>query len=155
MHRPSVGCSARWIGKGEQKQYGRSVGLRAPGMFIEMLRRTVASTGGTLHEIPTRSTKLSQYCHGCGKTVRKPLWQRWHACACGIGPIQRDLYSADLPAYLDPADPIPSCRSASASKSDQTHTRAALPPQTREAGSVDGRFGTPAALARGAFRHNY
>src|SRR5712691_1802728 len=27
-----------------QKQYGRSVGLRAPGMFIEMLRRTVAST---------------------------------------------------------------------------------------------------------------
>src|SRR5215470_4955739 len=28
--------------KGWQKQYGRSVGLRAPGMFIEMLRRTVA-----------------------------------------------------------------------------------------------------------------
>src|SRR5690348_6007230 len=51
--------------KGWQKQYGKSVGLRAPGIFIEMLRRTVASTGGTLHEIPTRSTKLSQYCHGC------------------------------------------------------------------------------------------
>src|SRR6266567_4315763 len=95
--------------RGWQKRYGRSIGLRAPGMFMEILRRTVASTGGTMHEIPTRSTKLSQYCHGCGKTVRKPLWQRWHACACGIGPIQRDLYSADLPAYLDPADPIPSC----------------------------------------------
>ena len=27
--------------KGWQKRYGRSVGLRAPGMFIEMLRRTV------------------------------------------------------------------------------------------------------------------
>jgi hypothetical protein len=27
--------------KGWQKQYGRSVGLRAPGMFVEMLRRTV------------------------------------------------------------------------------------------------------------------
>jgi hypothetical protein len=26
--------------------------------------------------------------------VKKPLWQRWHACPCGIGPIQRDLYSA-------------------------------------------------------------
>src|SRR5215469_4581240 len=33
--------------------------------------------------------------------VKKPLWQRWHACPCGIGPIQRDLYSAFLAAYLD------------------------------------------------------
>jgi hypothetical protein len=31
--------------KGWQKRYGRSVGLRAPGMFIEMLRRTWASHG--------------------------------------------------------------------------------------------------------------
>src|SRR5439155_17659988 len=50
-----------------QKQYGRSVGLRAPGMFVALLRRTVASTGGTLLEVSTRKTKLSQYCHGCGK----------------------------------------------------------------------------------------
>src|SRR5260221_1353360 len=95
--------------KGWQKRYGRSVGLRAPGMLIDHLRRTVASTGGTLHEVPTRSTKLSQYCHGCGKTVKKPLWQRWHQCACGIGPVQRDLYSAFLAAFLDPAEPLPSC----------------------------------------------
>ena len=95
--------------KGWQKRYGRSVGLRAPGMFIEMLRRTVASTGGTLHEIPTRSTKLSQYCHGCGQCTKKPLSQRLHQCPCGIGPVQRDLYSAFLAAYLDPATPIPSC----------------------------------------------
>jgi transposase len=95
--------------KGWQKQYGRSVGLRAPGMFIELLRRTVASTGGTLHEIPTRSTKLSQYCHGCGHCTKKPLSQRLHQCACGIGPMQRDLYAAFLAAYLDPADPVPSC----------------------------------------------
>jgi len=95
--------------KGWQKQYGRSVGLRAPGMFIEMLRRTVASTGGTLHEVPTRTTKLSQLCHGCGQTVKKPLSQRWHQCACGVGPVQRDLYSAFLAAYLDPAELSPSC----------------------------------------------
>ena len=70
-----------------QKQFGKSVGLRAPGMFIELLRRTVASTGGTLVEVPTRSTKLSQFCHGCGKSVPKPLWQRWHQCPCGdLGP---------------------------------------------------------------------
>ena len=95
--------------KGWQKCYGKSVGLRAPGILIAHLRRTVASTGGTLHEVPTRSTKLSQYCHGCGTFVTKPLSQRWHQCPCGIGPVQRDLYSAFLAAYLDPADPIPSC----------------------------------------------
>ena len=95
--------------KAWQKQYGRSVGLRAPGMFIQLLRRTVASTGGTLLEVPTRTTKLSQFCHGCGTTLKKALSQRWHHCACGVGPVQRDLYSAFLAAYLDPADPIPSC----------------------------------------------
>ena len=94
--------------KAWQKHYGKSVGLRAPGMFIEMLRRTVARTGGTLTEVPTRRAKLSQYCHGCGHYVKKPLWQRWHHCACGIGPVQRDLYSAFLAAYLDPKQPDPS-----------------------------------------------
>ncbi|EFH79902.1 transposase IS605 OrfB [Ktedonobacter racemifer DSM 44963] len=95
--------------KAWQKQFGKSVGLRAPGMFVELLRRTVASTGGTLLEVPTRTTALSQWCHGCGKRVKKPLSQRWHQCECGVGPVQRDLYSAYLAAYLDPADPIPSC----------------------------------------------
>lgn len=95
--------------KAWQKQYGKSVGLRAPGMFIERLRRTVASTGGTLMEVPTRSTKLSQLCHGCGRYVKKPLSQRFHQCPCGIGPVQRDLYSAFLAAFLNPAEPIPSC----------------------------------------------
>ena len=96
--------------KGWQKRYGKSVGLRAPGMLIAHLKRTVASTGGTLHEVPTRSTKLSQWCHGCGTFVTKPLSQRWHQCPCGIGPVQRDLYSAFLAAYLDPTrECIPSC----------------------------------------------
>ncbi|HEX4207189.1 MAG TPA: zinc ribbon domain-containing protein, partial [Ktedonobacteraceae bacterium] len=95
--------------KAWQKQYGKSVRLRAPGMFVERLRRTVASTGGTLLEVSTRTTRLSQFCHGCGQRVKKPLSQRWHTCACGIGPVQRDLYSAFLAAYLDAADPIPSC----------------------------------------------
>ncbi|MFL5626883.1 MAG: AAA family ATPase, partial [Ktedonobacteraceae bacterium] len=92
-----------------QKQYGKSVGLRAPGMFIVQLRRTVASTGGTLVEVSPPSTKLSQFCHGCGRCVKKQLSQRFHQCSCGIGPVQRDLYSAFFAAYLNPADPIPSC----------------------------------------------
>jgi hypothetical protein len=33
--------------RGWQKQFGKSVGLRAPGMFMDLLRRTVARTGGT------------------------------------------------------------------------------------------------------------
>jgi hypothetical protein len=92
-----------------QKRYGKSVERCAPGMLIDHLKRTVVSTGGTLHEVPTRSAKLSQFCHGCGRVVKKPLWQRLHQCSCGIGPVQRDLYSAFLAAYLDPADPNPSC----------------------------------------------
>jgi transposase len=94
--------------KSWQKQYGKSVGHTAPGMLIDHLRRTVASTGGTLIEFPTRTTKLSQYCHGCRSYAKKPLSQRWHHCACGIGPIQRDLYSAWLAAHLDLPDTIPS-----------------------------------------------
>src|SRR5260221_5465485 len=95
--------------KAWQKQYGRSVGLRAPGMFVAHLRRTVASTGGTLMEVSTRSTKLSQFCHGCGRCVKKPLAQRWHQCACGIGPVQRDLYAAFLASTLSVDQLIPSC----------------------------------------------
>ncbi len=41
--------------------------------------------------------------------VKKPLAQRWHQCACGIGPVQRDLYSAFLAAYLEADQLPPSC----------------------------------------------
>jgi transposase len=95
--------------KAWQKQYGKSVGLRAPGMFVEMLRRTVASTGGTLIEVPARTAKLSQFCHGCGGVVKKPLSQRWHHCPCGVGPVQRDLYAAFLACTLSVDHLIPSC----------------------------------------------
>jgi len=95
--------------KAWQKQYGKSVGLRAPGMFVEMLRRTVARTGGTLLEVPTRTAKLSQFCHGCGGVVKKPLSQRWHHCPCGVGPVQRDLYAAFLASTLSVDQLIPSC----------------------------------------------
>jgi hypothetical protein len=94
--------------KAWQKQYGKNVGAHAPGMFIEWLKRTVARTGGILQEVPTRSTKLSQYCHGCETYVKKPLAQRWHQCPCGIGLVQRDLYSAFLALHLDLRTLIPS-----------------------------------------------
>jgi hypothetical protein len=94
--------------KAWQKQYGRSIGLRAPGMFVAHLTRLVAKTGGTLHEVSAFQTRLSQYCHQCGQYHKKPRSQRWHACPCGFGPVQRDLYSAFLLAYLEPEQTIPS-----------------------------------------------
>jgi len=94
--------------RGWQKRYGTSVGLRAPGMLVEQLKRTVAKTGGILSEVSTYHTKLSQYCHGCGTYHQKALADRWHQCPCGIGPVQRDLYSAFLAAYLEPNRTIPS-----------------------------------------------
>ena len=160
----------------------------APGMLIAHLKCTVASTGGTLTEVPTRATKLSQWCHGCGRV--RP--QATRALLASV-PVrhragQRDLYSAFLAAHLDPADPIPSCaryqqywkvpgwagrracrqhtsessnarnrggaapkhghpscRSAFAQKSERSHTRATVPLQERESGSVEAPPRSPRA----------
>ena len=38
----------------------------------------------------------------------KNLSERWHQCTCGIGPVQRDLYSAFLAVYLDLRTFVPS-----------------------------------------------
>jgi transposase len=94
--------------KGWQKQYGKSIGLRAPGMFVAHLTRVVAKTGGSLIEVSAFQTKLSQYCHHCGRYHKKPRSQRWHQCKCGFGQVQRDLYSAFLLAHLEPEQTIPS-----------------------------------------------
>ncbi len=136
--------------KAWQKQYGKSVGRNAPGMFIDHLRRTVASTGGTLSEFPTRATKLSQYCHGCKTYVKKPLSQRWHHCACGIGPVQRDLYSAFLAAHLDFPNPIPSIAQDSWEGADLRLLAAVevLQQRANEGQSLPRSVGIPRAGAR-------
>lgn len=90
--------------RGWQKMFGKSVGIRAPGMFVEILKRTVARTAGTFLEFSTHTTKLSQVCHNCGKLEKKSLSQRWHSCECGIGPVQRDLYSGWLASHVDPLE---------------------------------------------------
>jgi putative transposase len=78
-----------------QRRYGRSVGMRAPGRFVAHLKRKAASADASVDEFPTRTTRLSQTCHGCGTVEEKPLSQRWHVCDCGVE-AQRDLYSAFL-----------------------------------------------------------
>jgi len=77
-----------------QKNFGKSVKNRAPGMFMEILRRKAENAGGSVIEFSTKTTKLSQYCHKCGKYTKKPLSQRVHTC-CNLN-IQRDVYSAFL-----------------------------------------------------------
>jgi hypothetical protein len=135
-----------------QKQYGRSVGLRAPGMLVEHLRRTVASTGGTLIEVPTGRAKLSQFCHGCGTYVKKPLSQRWHHCACGVGPVQRDLYAAFLASTLSADHLIPSCaRSEILWESAEARLQAAharVLQRANEGQSLPRSMGVPRAGAR-------
>jgi hypothetical protein len=44
-----------------QKNFGRSVKVRAPGMLISQLRRTAAGAGGGMVEINPRKTALSQF----------------------------------------------------------------------------------------------
>ena len=85
--------------KSFQRMFGRSVGLRAPGMFLEIIRRKAANAGGKVIEFNTQATKLSQTCHNCGNQKKKLLSERWHKCSCGIS-MQRDLYSAFLAYHV-------------------------------------------------------
>lgn len=84
--------------KAFQRMFGKSVRDRAPGAFMDHLRRKAASAGGEVIEFPTRTTKLSQSCQ-CGDVMKKPLRQRWHKCSCGVY-AQRDLYSAYLGLHV-------------------------------------------------------
>ena len=85
--------------KSFQKCFGKSVGLRAPGMFVEKLRRKAENAGGRVEEFNTWSTALSQMCQ-CGQKEKKKLYKRWHKCSCGVE-AQRDLYIAYLACFVE------------------------------------------------------
>jgi len=78
-----------------QRNFGRSVGQAAPSGFVTLLERKAANAGAQVYQLPAR-LRLSQVCHGCGGIEKKPLSLRVHQCACGVGPVQRDVYSAGL-----------------------------------------------------------
>ncbi|WP_018290218.1 hypothetical protein [Verrucomicrobium sp. 3C] len=80
-----------------QKNFGRSVKVRAPGMWVERIRRKAESAGGGFNEIDPRKTRLSQFDHTTGQYVKKPLSLRTYVFGDGrTEPVQRDLYSAFL-----------------------------------------------------------
>lgn len=88
--------------KSFQKNFGRSVKVRAPGMLVEIVRRKAAGAGGGLIEINTRTTRLSQFDHTTCEYAKKPLSQRVHVFGDGVTePVQRDLYSAFLASCCD------------------------------------------------------
>ena len=82
-----------------QKMFGKSVGFRGPGTFVALLRRKAANAGAEVDEFSTQTTRLSQVCL-CGRIAKKPLSLRWHVCDCGVGPIQRDIFSAWLARFV-------------------------------------------------------
>src|SRR5215469_5181396 len=73
--------------RARHKQFGKSVGLRAPGMFRALLKRTVASTGGTqgarLHALDQTLAvlswlrKVSQEA-ALAALAKVALWHRTH-----------------------------------------------------------------------------
>ena len=88
--------------KSFQKNFGRSVKVRAPGMLISTLHRKAEGAGGGVIEINTRQTRLSQFDHTTGEYIKKPLSQRIHVFGDGVTePVQRDLYSAFLATCCD------------------------------------------------------
>ena len=85
-----------------QRNFGRSVKLRAPGMLVSTLRCKAEGAGGGVIEIDTRQTRLSQFNHTTGEYIKKPLSQRTHVFGDGAtAPVQRDLYSAFLATCRD------------------------------------------------------
>ena len=91
--------------------FGKSVGFRAPGTFVSILRRKAESAGGEVIEFSTYQTKLSQTCH-CGRIKKKQLSERWHICPCGTE-AQRDLYSASLALFVE-NDQLDTCQAKEA-----------------------------------------
>jgi uncharacterized membrane protein YccC len=59
--------------KSFQKNFGRSVTVRAPGMFVDLLTRKAANAGASVEEINTRKTKLSLDLHLAGQSKRNRL----------------------------------------------------------------------------------
>ena len=86
--------------KSLQRNYGRSVGARAPGHFMSELLRKAERAGGSSKSINVRQLKTSQFDHSTGEFRKKKLSERWHVFGDGRGRCQRDVYSAFLALHV-------------------------------------------------------
>lgn len=87
---------------GFRSRYRFAIRDACPQGFISKLVRKAVNSGGKVTMLPAQ-LGLSRWCHGCGRSERKSLALRTHKCACGIGPIQRDVYSAWLATVATPS----------------------------------------------------
>lgn len=84
-----------------QKNFGRSVKVRAPASFLNKLRYKAEKAGGEWIDLRTQKLKLSQLDHCTQTYQKKPLKQRWHTLGDGSGLVQRDVYSALLALHSE------------------------------------------------------
>ena len=75
-------------------RFGKSIGHRAPAMFLSILEKKLEARGAKLTRIDTKACRASQYNHFVEEYKKKKLSQRWNDFN-GIK-VQRDLYSAFL-----------------------------------------------------------
>jgi len=78
----------------KKKRFGKSLGNRAPAMFLSILERKLGYYGRKLKKVDTKSLKASQFNHLTGTCTKKELKDRWNLI--NNRKVQRDLYSAFL-----------------------------------------------------------
>ena len=62
------------------------------GQFVTLCGHKAEEAGGQVVKVPPKET--SQACSGCGRIVKKDLWERWHSCPyCGTE-LDRDHNAA-------------------------------------------------------------
>jgi len=79
----------------KKKRFGKSIGKRAPGMFMLILKQKCNLVGGEYHEVDKSTFKASQYDHITDTFRKKPLGKRWNVLG-GTDNVQRDMYSSFL-----------------------------------------------------------
>jgi putative transposase len=67
-----------------KKGLNREILSTSPSRFHQMLKYKAEEAGVEWVEIPTKTVKPSQTCHGCGRQEKKPLSMRKHSCLCGV-----------------------------------------------------------------------
>ncbi len=76
----------------KKKRFGKSLGNKAPSMFLTILDNKLKWHGKELLKIDTFKVKASQYNHIKDEYIKKDLSERWNDF--GEFKIQRDLYSS-------------------------------------------------------------
>lgn len=76
----------------KKKRFGKSIGNKAPSMFLTILDNKLKWHGERLLKVDTYKIKASQYNHVSDEYIKKGLSERWNDF--GEYKIQRDMYSA-------------------------------------------------------------